>query len=89
MRSGAEPSTRISNRPKQRTAILLRSGIGPASGLPVGANLVDHPATPGFELALTPAGQLPPGDASVLTSMLRYSSGMAGTGAEPHDDAEA
>ena len=61
-------------------AILLRSGIGPTSGLPVGANLVDHPATPGFELALTPAGRLAPGDASVLTSMLRYSSGMAGAG---------
>ncbi len=61
-------------------AILLRSGIGPASGLPVGANLVDHPATPGFELALTRAGRLPPGDASVLTSMLRYSSGIAGAG---------
>ncbi len=61
-------------------AILLRSGIGPATGLPVGANLVDHPATPGFELALTPAGRLPPGDASVLTSMLRYSSGLAEAG---------
>ena len=61
-------------------AILLRSGIGPTSGLSVGANLVDHPATPGFELALTPAGRLAPGDASVLTSMLRYSSGMAGAG---------
>ena len=61
-------------------AILLRSGIGPASGLPVGANLVDHPATPGFELALSPAGRLPPGDGSVLTSMLRYSSGLAEAG---------
>jgi choline dehydrogenase-like flavoprotein len=58
-------------------AILLRSGIGPASGLPVGANLVDHPSTPGFELALRPAGRLPPGDVSLLTSMLRYSSGLA------------
>jgi 5-(hydroxymethyl)furfural/furfural oxidase len=61
-------------------AILLRSGIGPATGLPVGANLVDHPATPGFELVLTPEGRLPPGDASVLTSMLRYSSGLAEAG---------
>jgi choline dehydrogenase-like flavoprotein len=61
-------------------AILLRSGIGPVSGLPVGANLVDHPATPGFELALTPAGRLPPGDVSVVTSMVRYSSGLDDAG---------
>jgi choline dehydrogenase-like flavoprotein len=61
-------------------AILLRSGIGPASGLPVGANLVDHPATSGFELALRPEGRLPPGDVPVLTSMLRCSSGLAEAG---------
>ena len=43
-------------------AILLRSGIGVGDGLPVGANLKDHAATPGFELALrdrTPAWRRP------------------------------
>ena len=33
-------------------AILLRSGIGIEDRLPVGANLKDHAATPGFEVAL-------------------------------------
>ena len=62
-------------------AILLRSGIGPAVGLPVGANLADHAATPGFELALTEPGRLPSLQRSVLTSVLRYSSGLADAGA--------
>ncbi len=33
-------------------AILLRSGIGIDDGLPVGSNLKEHAATPGFELPL-------------------------------------
>ena len=61
-------------------AILLRSGIGPASGLPVGANLVDHAAIPGFELRLRPEARVPSIDVSVATSVLRYSSGLPGTG---------
>jgi choline dehydrogenase-like flavoprotein len=61
-------------------AILLRSGIGPASGLPVGANLIDHAAIPGFELRLRPEGRMPSIDVSVATSVLRYSSGLPGTG---------
>ena len=62
-------------------AILLRSGIGPDSGLPVGANLVDHAATPGFELALNERGRATSAGRSVATSVLRYSSGLAGAGA--------
>ena len=64
-------------------AILLRSGIGPegpSGGLPVGANLVDHAAIPGFELKLRPEGRLDSVDVSVLTSVLRYSSGLADAG---------
>ena len=62
-------------------AILLRSGIGVDDGLLVGANLKDHAATPGFEVALRPKGRMPSADAPVLTSMLRYSSGLAEAGA--------
>jgi choline dehydrogenase-like flavoprotein len=64
-------------------AILLRSGIGPegpAGGLPVGANLVDHAAIPGFELRLRPEARLPSVDVSVATSVLRYTSGLADAG---------
>jgi len=64
-------------------AILLRSGIGPegpAAALPVGANLVDHAAIPGFELRLRPEGRLASVDVSVVTSVLRYSSGLAAAG---------
>ena len=64
-------------------AILLRSGIGPeapSGGLPVGANLVDHAAIPGFELKLRPEGRLDSAGVSVVTSVLRYSSGLAGAG---------
>ena len=64
-------------------AILLRSGIGGADGLPVGANLKDHAATPGFEIALTPESRMAATDASVITSALRYTSGLAGAG--PND----
>jgi len=61
-------------------AILLRSGVGPDQGLPVGANLLDHPATPGFEIRLKPEARTTRLDAPVLQSMLRYSSGLAGGG---------
>jgi 5-(hydroxymethyl)furfural/furfural oxidase len=64
-------------------AILLRSGIGPegpSGGLPVGANLVDHAAIPGFELRLRPEGRLDSAGVSVVTSVLRYSSGLADAG---------
>ncbi len=64
-------------------AILLRSGIGPELGLPVGANLVDHAATPGFELRLNEAGRMPSTAASVLESVIRYSSEMVEAG--PND----
>ena len=64
-------------------AILLRSGVGVDDGLPVGANLMDHASTAGFEIALKPAGRMPSPSAPVFTSMLRYTSGLAGTG--PND----
>src|SRR5438477_243676 len=64
-------------------AILLRSGVGVDDGLPVGANLKDHAATAGFEIALTPAGRMASPDAPVFGSLLRYSSGMADAG--PND----
>ena len=64
-------------------AILLRSGIGVDDGLPVGANLKDHAATPGFELALKAVGPDVVADAPVFTSMLRYTSGLADAG--PND----
>ena len=64
-------------------AILLRSGVGLDDGLPVGANLKDHAATPGFEIALKPAGRMLSPNAPMLTSMLRYSSGLVDAG--PND----
>lgn len=64
-------------------AILLRSGVGRDDGLPVGANLKDHAATPGFEIALKPAGRMTSSGAPVFTSLLRYSSGLADAG--PND----
>jgi choline dehydrogenase-like flavoprotein len=64
-------------------AILLRSGIGPATGLPVGANLIDHPTTAGFEVALQPTARVRSAAEPVVHSMIRYSSGLAGTG--PND----
>ncbi|HET9600161.1 MAG TPA: GMC family oxidoreductase N-terminal domain-containing protein [Acidimicrobiales bacterium] len=57
-------------------AILLRSGIGPTTGLPVGLNLADHAATPGFELHLNEGGRMSTPERPVLTSVLRYSSGI-------------
>jgi choline dehydrogenase-like flavoprotein len=64
-------------------AILLRSGVGLDDGLPVGANLKDHAATPGFEIALQPSGRMPSANAPIFGSMLRYSSGLADAG--PND----
>jgi choline dehydrogenase-like flavoprotein len=64
-------------------AILLRSGIGTDDGLRVGANLKDHAATPGFEIALRPEGRMPSADAPVVSSVLRYDSGLADAG--PND----
>ncbi len=64
-------------------AILLRSGIGVADDLHVGENLREHAATPGFDLALDPAARLASPHVPVLTSMLRYSSGLADAG--PND----
>jgi 5-(hydroxymethyl)furfural/furfural oxidase len=61
-------------------AILLRSGIGIDDGLPVGANLKDHASTPGFEVALRPEARLPTANALLFSSVLRYSSGLAGAG---------
>src|SRR5436190_6340493 len=64
-------------------AILLRSGVGVGDGLPVGANLKDHAATAGFEIALKPASRMPSPDAPAFSSMLRYTSGLAEAG--PND----
>jgi Choline dehydrogenase and related flavoproteins len=61
-------------------AILLRSGVGIEDGLPVGANLREHAATPGFEIALTPTARMSTPNASVFSSMLRYTSGLADAG---------
>jgi choline dehydrogenase-like flavoprotein len=58
-------------------AILLRSGIGGADGLPVGHNLIEHPAA-GFVLMLNEAGRAAP-DGFVINALLGYSSGLAGT----------
>jgi choline dehydrogenase-like flavoprotein len=62
-------------------AVLLRSGIGGDDGLPVGANLKDHAATPGFELALRPDARATDPDTPRMRSLLRYSSGLAEAGA--------
>ncbi len=61
-------------------AILLRSGVGVDDGLPVGANLKEHAATAGFEVALTASGQMASADAPVMTSVARYTSGLADAG---------
>jgi 5-(hydroxymethyl)furfural/furfural oxidase len=49
----------------------------------VGSNLIDHPATPGLELALAPEARLASTRLPVLASVVRYSSGLAGAG--PND----
>jgi choline dehydrogenase-like flavoprotein len=61
-------------------AILLRSGIGPESGRPVGANLIDHALTPGLEVGLRPEARLASPDAPLVDSLLRFTSGGPGTG---------
>ena len=64
-------------------AILLRSGIDPDAGLPVGENLIDHAAFNGFEVTLNERGRLPSTDMPVTGSLIRYSSGLADAG--PND----
>jgi 5-(hydroxymethyl)furfural/furfural oxidase len=64
-------------------AILLRSGVGRADALAVGANLCEHAATAGFEIALQPAARMSTAAAPVFRSMLRYSSGLVS--ARPND----
>lgn len=64
-------------------AILLRSGIGGTDGLPVGENLKDHAATPGFELALKEVARMSGTESPIFSSMLRYTSGLADAG--PND----
>jgi 5-(hydroxymethyl)furfural/furfural oxidase len=64
-------------------AMLLRSGVGLDDNLPVGANLKEHAATPGFEIALQPPGRMPSANAPIFSSMLRYTSGLADAG--PND----
>jgi choline dehydrogenase-like flavoprotein len=64
-------------------AILLRSGVGADDGLRVGANLREHAMTPGIELALRQPLRMQRVDAPVLSSMLRYTSGLADAG--PND----
>jgi choline dehydrogenase len=71
--------------------ILLRSGIGPADelcelgvevvhDLPVGRNLVDHPIV-GVGLMLRPVSRWPTTHARHTNCIVRYSSAMAGAGA--------
>lgn len=64
-------------------AILLRSGIGAEVGLAVGANLMDHVATAGFELRLKARGRARSIDLPVLSCVIRYSSGLEEAG--PND----
>jgi choline dehydrogenase-like flavoprotein len=61
-------------------AILLRSGINER---PVGANLKEHAATPGMEIALKPEGRMTSSDAPLFGSVLRFTSGL--TEAGPND----
>jgi 5-(hydroxymethyl)furfural/furfural oxidase len=55
-------------------AILLRSGIGPDVGLPVGDNLIEHPVV-AIVLELNAAGQPASVHAPMASSVLRYTSG--------------
>jgi 5-(hydroxymethyl)furfural/furfural oxidase len=64
-------------------AVLLRSGVGLDDDLPVGANLKEHAATAGFEIALQSPGRMPSANAPIFSSMLRYTSGLADAG--PND----
>jgi choline dehydrogenase-like flavoprotein len=67
----------------QSPAILLRSGVGGDDGLAVGANLKEHAATPGFDVALRPSGRKSSVDTPALVAVLRYTSGRFDTG--PND----
>lgn len=60
-------------------SILLRSGIGPQSGLPVGHNMMEHPIAP-LIVALSDSAHEPTLETTNPRSMLRYSSQMAGAG---------
>jgi choline dehydrogenase-like flavoprotein len=62
-------------------AILLRSGIGPETGRPVGDNLVDHACPPGFELQLKDRARITSVSLPVIDSVLRFSSGLVDAGA--------
>jgi choline dehydrogenase-like flavoprotein len=57
-------------------AILLRSGVWRPG---VGRNLTDH-ASAGYSLALSPSARLTTPDRPVISSLFRYSSGLAGSG---------
>jgi choline dehydrogenase-like flavoprotein len=61
-------------------AILLRSGIGPATGRPVGDNLVDHACPPGFELQLKDRARMTSTTEPVVESVIRFSSGLEEAG---------
>jgi choline dehydrogenase-like flavoprotein len=56
-------------------AILLRSGLGEV--LPVGRNLKEHAATPGFEVALKAEARKASVDSPVFGWLLRYTSDLA------------
>lgn len=60
-------------------AILLRSGIGPEIGRPVGHNLIDHPAAL-ITLSLRDEARIDWSRDRVTSAILRYSSGFAGAG---------
>jgi choline dehydrogenase-like flavoprotein len=64
-------------------AVLLRSGVGVGDGLPVGANLREHAATPGFEVALRREGRLEVAGGPAMCSLLRHTSGLVEEG--PND----
>ncbi len=60
-------------------AILLRTDLGHDRALPIGRNLVEHPGAPLF-VELSDAGREPSAAAPAARSLLRYTSGMDGTG---------
>jgi choline dehydrogenase-like flavoprotein len=60
-------------------AILLRSGLGPDSGLPVGSNLIEHPLIT-IVVALDEPARPVSTNAVMAKSVLRYTSGLAEAG---------
>jgi choline dehydrogenase len=71
-------------------AILMRSGVGPADHLralgirvvvelPVGNDLIDHPAV-AMGMALKPAARVPRSDSRHTNCVVRYGSGLGGAG---------